>query len=696
MNILKKRVEDVQLGVESYQTKLNIIRPQVRCDNLDLKEPYTILHEPEGVVYLNKKNGKYLMRADKIYTFSDGTLKPVYDILNLRLHNFELGYNVGMLKRAWTEKDHKRTASMLEKIDQMLLKRRIMRILECFESLLGHILYRTPWPIKGVLRLQSIVSHLEFMDVEIEQDDLNQKFLTSLAPEWLMYTIVWRNRDDLDTMSLDDVYNHLKVSVPEVQKKLESNSQNMAFISSSNTNSGKGSIMSKPMIKFVKEADCPRVIKINNTENARKSTVKYAEMYMNISKVNIARPKAVINAVRTNWVSNVKASACWVWKPIKPNSASITLKRYDYVDVRGRSMSVMAWVPKKGRLVGNKMLQDIPTASYGDPTASTLCHFILYRTLWPIKGVLRTPAIGFLRPFGCYVMILSALDHLRKFDAKGDKGYFVGYSLSSKAFRVFNKRTKKVEENLHVDFLENKLIEKGAGPNWLFDIDTLTNSMNYVPVVVAGTSSTNISGTKDGASQVVKKDVSSLRYITLPNWFHEAHMETSNAIIRNSNAQDDCNADAPESSGISNPIATSKVPSADQVKPAVSLTVESEIPTVSSTVPTVCLEISPKSSSGPRLITKGDFSQKETPSLGNALTLSNRFKDTFGVEADLSNMETSIPVSPTPTFRIHKDQQKSQVIGLVDTPVQTKHKSKEMEKQSFIATIHQKTNSELL
>nr|GEU56398.1 reverse transcriptase domain-containing protein [Tanacetum cinerariifolium] len=48
---------------------------------------------------------------------------------------------------------------------------------------------------------KAIVSHLEFMDVEIEQDDLNQKFLTSLAPEWLMYTIVWRNRSDLDTMT---------------------------------------------------------------------------------------------------------------------------------------------------------------------------------------------------------------------------------------------------------------------------------------------------------------------------------------------------------------------------------------------------------------------------------------------------------------------------------------------------------------
>nr|GEX15999.1 hypothetical protein [Tanacetum cinerariifolium] len=164
---------------------------------------------------------------------------------------------------------------------------------------------------------------------------------------------------------------------------------------------------------------------------------------------------------------------------------------------------------------------------------------------------------------------------LGKFDPKGDKCYFVGYSMTSKAFRVFNKRTKKVEENLHVDFLENKLIENGAGPNWLFDIDTLTNSMNYVPVVVVRTSSTNISGTKDVASQDVKKDVSSLRYIALSNWFHEAHMET-----RNSNAPDGYNADDPESSGILNPTATSKVPSADQVEPAVSLTVESKIPTV--------------------------------------------------------------------------------------------------------------------
>nr|GEZ21971.1 hypothetical protein [Tanacetum cinerariifolium] len=102
--------------------------------------------------------------------------------------------------------------------------------------------------------------------------------------------------------------------------------------------------------------------------------------------------------------------------------------------------------------------------------------------------------------------------------AKGDEGYFIRYSMSTKAFRVFTKRTKRVEENLHVDFLENKAIEKGTGPNWLFDIDSLTKSMNYVLVVAAGTNSTNISGTKDATSQEVKKDVSSLRYIALPNW----------------------------------------------------------------------------------------------------------------------------------------------------------------------------------
>ncbi|GJZ63375.1 retrovirus-related pol polyprotein from transposon TNT 1-94 [Tanacetum coccineum] len=75
----------------------------------------------------------------------------------------------------------------------------------------------------------------------------------------------------------------------------------------------------------------------------------------------------------------------------------------------------------------------------------------------------RTHALSFMRPFGCHVSILNTLDHLGKFDGKSDDGFFVGYSLTSKAFRVYNIRTRRVEENLHIRFLEDKPIVLGDG-----------------------------------------------------------------------------------------------------------------------------------------------------------------------------------------------------------------------------------------
>ncbi|GJZ81138.1 ribonuclease H-like domain-containing protein [Tanacetum coccineum] len=67
----------------------------------------------------------------------------------------------------------------------------------------------------------------------------------------------------------------------------------------------------------------------------------------------------------------------------------------------------------------------------------------------------RKLALGFMRPFGYPVTILNTIDHLGKFDGKADEGFFVGYSINSKAFRVFNCRTRIVKENLHVQFSEN-------------------------------------------------------------------------------------------------------------------------------------------------------------------------------------------------------------------------------------------------
>ncbi|GJS70418.1 putative ribonuclease H-like domain-containing protein [Tanacetum coccineum] len=91
----------------------------------------------------------------------------------------------------------------------------------------------------------------------------------------------------------------------------------------------------------------------------------------------------------------------------------------------------------------------------------------------------KTPIISYIRPFGCHVTILNTIDHLGKFAGKSDEGFLVGYSLQSKAFRVYNLETKRVEENLHINFLENKPNVAGKGPNWLFDLDYLTDSMNY-------------------------------------------------------------------------------------------------------------------------------------------------------------------------------------------------------------------------
>nr|GEV66210.1 ribonuclease H-like domain-containing protein [Tanacetum cinerariifolium] len=70
-----------------------------------------------------------------------------------------------------------------------------------------------------------------------------------------------------------------------------------------------------------------------------------------------------------------------------------------------------------------------------------------------------------------------------KFDGKADEGFLVRYSVNSKAFRVFNSRSRIVQETLHINFLENKPNVAGIGPKWLFDIDTLTKSINYLPVV---------------------------------------------------------------------------------------------------------------------------------------------------------------------------------------------------------------------
>ncbi|GKE49557.1 putative ribonuclease H-like domain-containing protein, partial [Tanacetum coccineum] len=151
----------------------------------------------------------------------------------------------------------------------------------------------------------------------------------------------------------------------------------------------------------------------------------------------------------------------------------------------------------------------------------------------------RTPIIGFMRPFGCPVTILNTLDHLVKFDGKADEGFLVGYSINTKAFRVFNSRTRKVEENLHVNFLENKPNVVGSGPKWLFDIDTLINSINYQPVSVKNRTNGNAGlETNSDTGQAGKENVSDQEYILLP-LLHTSSNVPSNSEKDESSPKDD-------------------------------------------------------------------------------------------------------------------------------------------------------------
>nr|GEY84894.1 hypothetical protein [Tanacetum cinerariifolium] len=129
----------------------------------------------------------------------------------------------------------------------------------------------------------------------------------------------------------------------------------------------------------------------------------------------------------------------------------------------------------------------------------------------------RTPSIGFMRPFGCPVTILNTFDLLGKFKGKVDEGFLVGYSVNSKTFRVFNSRTRIVQETLHVNFIENKSNIAGSGPTWLFDIDSLTNTMNYQPVTT-GNQSNPSAGFQDKFDAEKAGEEVTQQYMLFPVW----------------------------------------------------------------------------------------------------------------------------------------------------------------------------------
>nr|GEY85318.1 uncharacterized mitochondrial protein AtMg00810-like [Tanacetum cinerariifolium] len=226
---------------------------------------------------------------------------------------------------------------------------------------------------------------------------------------------------------------------------------------------------------------------------------------------------------------------------------------------------------------------------------------------------------------------------LGKFDGKVDEGFLVGYSVSSKAFRVFNSKTRIIQETMHIKFMENKPNVTGSGPTWLFDIDTLTKTMNYQPVTAGNQSNTSAGNTDgDAAFDVQEPEFEGRKPESKVNVYPSSKFED---FFDNSIKEDNA--------------AGTLVPTVRQISTNSTNTFSAAGP-----------------SNVDASLTHGKSSCIDTSQYSNDLnmleleyiTYSDN-EDNVGAEAEFSNLETSITVSPIPTTRVHKDHYVTQIIG---------------------------------
>ncbi|GJV42887.1 putative ribonuclease H-like domain-containing protein [Tanacetum coccineum] len=272
--------------------------------------------------------------------------------------------------------------------------------------------------------------------------------------------------------------------------------------------------------------------------------------------------------------------------------------------------------------------------------------------------------------FQRFVMFLfsNTLDKLGKFDGKSDEGFFVRYSLNSKAFRVYNIRTRKVQENLHVGFLENKPMLEGNGPKWLFDLDSLTQSMNYVPVV-AGSLSNDFAGIQ-GVSETStssQQDQASQDCIVMPIWKDASYFDdgspksVADTPIQDQNgSHDGCN------------------------------------PQNNSTDDLLFNTASPQVNTGSRLVSTAE-PEVNTATTEDLVGPSSTFEEEMeDQEIELGNLSPSYQVPTTPQTRVHKDHPIDHVIGDVQSTVQTRRMTTSYSESGFLSTIYEgKTHQDL-
>ncbi|GKB44403.1 hypothetical protein Tco_0889345 [Tanacetum coccineum] len=133
--VIRQRVEDLQLGIKSYQTKLNLTQPSWDATDFLFKEDYTIIHKPRTIIYKDMNNQKKMMRETEVHKFRDATLTRILEKLDVMVKDCVLfKFNPGMEHRIWSEDDKRRSQEFIKLIQRQLKIWQIFRSLESFVS----------------------------------------------------------------------------------------------------------------------------------------------------------------------------------------------------------------------------------------------------------------------------------------------------------------------------------------------------------------------------------------------------------------------------------------------------------------------------------------------------------------------------------------------------------------------------------
>nr|GEV05105.1 ribonuclease H-like domain-containing protein [Tanacetum cinerariifolium] len=308
-----------------------------------------------------------------------------------------------------------------------------------------------------------------------------------------------------------------------------------------------------------------------------------------------------------------------------------------------------------------------------------------------------------------------------KFNEKADEGFLVGYSVSSKAFRVFNSRTRIVQETLHINFLENQPNVAGSGPTWLFNIDTLTQSMNYQPVVAGNQPNFNariqehFDADKAGEGNVQQYVIFPLLFIGSKDPYNtdanatfevkepesEVHVSSSSSD-KTKKHDDKTKREAKRKSHVELSPGIRKLSeefkdfssnSTNEVN-AASTSVTTIEPNFTNNTNTFSVIGPSKFAISPTLGLEGkssyvDPSQyPDDPDMPALEDITYSDDEDVGAEAAFSNLETNITVSLIPTTRVHKHHPITQIIGDLSSALQTRSMTRMVKEQGGLTQIN--------